>query len=399
LVAFGLCLLVGYYGYQASQLWRAPLGPSLGLPSRTPNAAQSTASIATITPIIETYPFTPGGSGDPQVEAVYTPLPGQELPGQEKRTTPLCNGPINMTLLAIGTDARSGTYTYGLADMMRIVRIDFVTPRVTVLEIPRDLWVEIPGIEPYAGVTHERLNQAYLYGNPGFGYYDGPGEGPGLLARTLELNFGIRPDHYVAVNMRVFVKMVNAVDGIDVTLPHAVDGRAADQASRNDLLFKAGTHHLNGEQALMLGRIRMEGVFARAEQQNYVLCGFRDKLLSPAVVPKIPDLVDAFRDSVQTDLSPEQISQIACLGTYIKNENLVFTSFPEELFTGTRMYDPVFKGRVFIWDVDYDVLKDYVARFNAGTWPSAPLPSISTPAPNSGFVCPRPNTATPTPTP
>ena len=70
------------------------------------------------------------------------------------------------------------------------------------------------------GQDHEKLNQAYLYGNPGdgFHYWDDPSAGPGLEALTLNVNFGVKVDHYIAVNMKTFVKMVDAVDGIDVTL-------------------------------------------------------------------------------------------------------------------------------------------------------------------------------------
>ena len=51
--------------------------------------------------------------------------------------------------------------------------------------------MEIPDIaDNINGQDHEKLNQAYLYGNPGFGYTDDPAQGPGLLARTLTLNFG-----------------------------------------------------------------------------------------------------------------------------------------------------------------------------------------------------------------
>src|SRR5512141_479257 len=124
---------------------------------------------------------------------------------------PLCGGPPVMNILAIGSDTRSTGYTWGLSDVMRVVRVDFVTPRITVLDFPRDLWVQIPYIsDNLDGQDHEKLNQAYLYGNPGdgFKYWDDPSAGPGLLALTLNLNFGVNIDHYVAVNMRTFVRMV-----------------------------------------------------------------------------------------------------------------------------------------------------------------------------------------------
>jgi LCP family protein required for cell wall assembly len=120
------------------------------------------------------------------------------------------------------------------------------------------------------GQDHEKLNQAYLYGQPGFGYWDDPSAGPGLLALTLDLNFGVQIDHYVSVNMRTFEKVVDAVGGIDI---HIAD---KDTAKSMDLLV--GDNHLNGPQALKLARNRHDGTFARADHQNIVLCALRKNL-------------------------------------------------------------------------------------------------------------------------
>jgi len=293
-----------------------------------------------------------------------------------------------MTLLAIGTDARGNSYTYGLADVIRIVRVDFVAGKVAILEFPRDLWVEIPDIaDNINGQDHEKLNQAYLYGNPGFGYYDGPGQGPGLLARTLALNFGVHSDSYIAVNMRTFEKIVDAVGGIRVDLPNGVDGRTSEDRSKR-LIFPPGKQILNGEQALTLARIRNEGVFERVNHQNTVMCALQERLTSPSVVVRIPAIIKSFQGAVQTDLTPEQITQLACLGTKLSGDDITFVSFPQELFAQTRIYDPVFKGRIFIWDVDYDILRDYVKRFNTGTWPAPVTASESQTEEESVSTCP-----------
>ena len=293
-----------------------------------------------------------------------------------------------MTLLAIGTDARANSYNYGLADVIRIVRVDFAATKVSILEFPRDLWVEIPDIaDDIDGQDHEKLNQAYLYGNPGFGYYEGPGEGPGLLARTLALNFGVHSDRYVAVNMRTFEKLVDAVGGVKVNLPNGIDGRTSEDRSAR-LVFPPGTQILNGEQALTLARIRNDGVFERASYQNTVMCALQEKLTSPTVVIRIPAIINSFKGAVQTDLTPEQITQLACIGTKLKGDDITFVSFPQELFEGTRVFDPVFDGRVFIWDVDFDVLRDYVAHFNAGTWPAPNIPAESQADEDTISTCP-----------
>lgn len=275
-----------------------------------------------------------------------------------------------MNILVIGSDSRPDSYLYGLSDAIRLVRVDFFQPKVTVLEFPRDMWVEIPHISEHLnGQDHEKLNQAYLYGQPGFGYWDNPSGGAGLLSLTLNKNFGVRTDHYFAVNMRTFVNVVNAVDGIDINVPDKETSRLFD--------LPRGENHLNGDQALKVVRNRQEGTFGRAQNQNIILCALRKKLTDPKVITKIPELIKSFQDNIRTDFTPQQLSQLACLGTRLPPQNILFTTFPQELFKRTRIFDPVFDKTVFIWDVDFNILSDYVTRFQAGTWPVAGVPAAS----------------------
>ncbi len=325
----------------------------------------------------ETPTTVPPGTLAPTIDFDVTNLPN----------TPICGGPLKMDLLMIGTDSRSGRYEYGLADAIRLVRIDFVTPRVFVLEFPRDLWVEIPEISDNIQQDHERLNQAYLYGNPGFNYYEHPSEGPGLLARTLNLNFGANVDHYVAVSMKTFIEVVDVIGGIDVNLPDGLDGRTGTDNSRR-LIFPKGEQHLSGEQALTLARIRNQTVFTRAEHQNMVMCAVRKKMISPQVIPQLSQILTTFQENIQTDLTPEQIGQLACLGVAARPENIVFASFPNELFKESTVYDPVFKSFVFAWDVDFDILRQYTTQFQAGYWPSQQQISTNSAELEDAFLCP-----------
>jgi LCP family protein required for cell wall assembly len=372
LIAMTLWAAVGLSTYQDA--WKAPLGPVLALPSQMP-ALGPTA----------TYSSTQSG-------LVFNLTPGKATRTPYVEKHPLCGGPQTMTILAIGSDTRAQGYLYGLADVTRLVRVDFVTPRVTVLDFPRDIWVEIPDISAHYGTTHGKINQAYLYGNPGMGYYDGPGQGPGLLARTLELNFGAHPDHYIAANMQTFTHLINVIGGVNVTLPYSVDARKPDQKDRKDLYFSPGTHHLNGEQALMLARIREHSTFGRADQQNRVLCAVRDALLNPSNLPKIPEIIETFKGAIQTDLSPEQISQLACLVPKLQSSNISFITFPRELLTEARTYDIGVQKDVYIFKADFNMLRLYVSAFNSGIWPD-PNPTAApagTPPPpgEGGFSCP-----------
>jgi len=322
--------------------WNEPLGPELDLPTLTPLPSSPTPTEALPSPVPDILEETV--IADP--EPTSTPKPH-------------CGGPQTMIILAIGADSRSNDYNYGLADVLRMV---------SVLSLPRDLWVEIPDISDHYGITHGKLNQAYFYGNPGMGYYDGPGAGPGLLARTLDLNFDLRVDHYIAVNMLTFVKIVDAVEGIDIYLSQAVDGRPVDEKTEDMGFFPAGQHHFNGDQALRFSRIRKrDSVFHRMDRQTQVLCSLREKIFNPSVITDIPEIVSAFYGQVLTDLSLAQTSQLVCLAPKVEKENLLFASIPREHFSQF-----INEEGTFIWDIDFDVIRSYIADFVAGVWPTEP---------------------------
>lgn len=355
-IALILVVFIGVYAYQSLRtVAQTPLGPVLpfiptkGLPPTwTPSPGPAPTQLGAVT-LAPTLPLPTSPSG------------------------PLCGGPMLMNVLVIGADTRGDNYTYGLGDAIRLVRVDFVTPKVSVLEFPRDLWVEIPHIEDNLnGQDHEKLNQAYLYGQPGFKYWDDPSEGSGLTALTLNLNFGANIDHYITVNMRTFEHIIDAMGGIEVEIPNE---NVAETAN-----LSVGTHTLNGAQALKLARNRSGGIFERADNQNLVVCAVRKKLTSPQIVAQIPALIETFQDNIQTDFTPEQLGQLACLATRMPPENILLASFPGDLFKQTRVFDPVFDKRIAIVDADFEILTDFVTRFQAGTWP-VPVPADS----NSGI--------------
>lgn len=301
--------------------------------------------------------------------------PATIQPAGTATPAPQCGGPPAMFILLIGSDSRADSYAAGLADSMRIVRADFVHPGISYLVFQRDLYVEIPGISSHGGITHGKLNQAYLYGNPGMGYFEGPGQGPGLLALTLEHNFGAQVDHYVAVNLQSFVRIVDQLGGLDINLPYAVDGRAARSADQ-DKYFPAGQQHLDGYRTMLLARMRPNGDLERSRTQNLILQALAAKLLRPAALPQLPGLASTLYGSTQTDLGADEIAQLICLGTLIQPEDIQALAFPDELLTGTRIQDPVL-GNTFVWQADFGVLREFVARFNDGMWSTTP----TTPAP------------------
>lgn len=234
-------------------------------------------------------------------EVFNPPNAGDDSQGISEPIQTKCNGPEIMTVLAIGAD-NDGGYYRGLADVIVISRINFVTADVDTLSIPRDLWVDIPDLEEWE-ISDGKINQAYFYGN----LYKLEGGGQTLLAKTIYESFGLPVDHYIAVNMTIFSNIIDAVGGIDVDNPQfASDGRGND--------FPAGLIHLNGERALNFSRIRkLDGVYARMDRQILILKTLFKKIASPEYVPKIPGLIITFLDQVVTDLNAEEIEMLVCI--------------------------------------------------------------------------------------
>jgi len=345
--------------------WNRPLGPSLELPTYTPIAVNS--AMTTAADIAQASVATPALTATlPAGLVERTPT----IPAPTPTPKPLCGGPKSMTILAIGSDARDTGYQYGLADSIHIVRIDFAIPNMMVVDFPRDLWVEIPGISDHYGIDHGKLNQAYFYGNPGMGYYDGPGEGPGLLARTLDLNVGLRVDRYLAIDTQTFRSMIDVVGGIDVKVETPIDiSYGQDDPTDPKYFLSVGTHHLDGEMAYALATNRIPSTFQRMQYEKIVLSALREKLLSPQLLPKLPKLVAQFIGSVQTDLSPSEINSLICIAQLIPVDKIMADSFPQEMFTANNIYDPSRGVYTFVYQVDFEKLRAMVSEFMAGVWP------------------------------
>jgi LCP family protein required for cell wall assembly len=357
----GLALL-----YIVSSYWNAPLGPGLMLSTQVSEQILSPSNSSAID--------SQGVNSPPQPTPTPQSLIAQIVSffnPQKSSNNTLCSGPATMTILLIGSDERSNDYLYGLADSIRVVRVDFTNPGVKMVDIPRDLWVEIPGISDHYGITHGKLNQAYFFGNPGMGYYDGPGEGPGLLARTLDQNFGLQVDHYLAVDMTTFVKMIDTIGGIEVYLDSEIDLNSNRDGADPHLVLEAGSNQLDGMQALKLARNRYPSTFQRARNQSIVLKGLRAKVLNPAMIPEIPKLIAQFSSSVQTDLSPNDINKLVCLARSITSENTQMLEFAENMFTSESTFDPYRNVNTFTLGADFDLIRSYFNDFIInGTWPS-----------------------------
>lgn len=295
--------------------WDVPLGPTLDVPTAT--------QVDTAVPETATITDTP--------EPGNTPVPtATPQPTLTPTIEPLCGGPPQMTILIAGV--ASDGYLYGLADAVRVARIDFQTGKVSVVAVPRDLWVDIPALADH-GITQGKLNQAYFYGTEGMGLYDGSGYGSGLLAQTLQEDFGLHVDHYLAVNLNAFRNIIDGIGGVDVYLPEPVYTKWFGEPK---LFKKAGYHHLTGKEAEKIVRARIEiGDYGRINNQTLVLRALAAKMITPSGLKNLPDIVNRLIRYTLTDLSPSDVSKLLCLAEKVDpREDVVYKPIPEDMTEG-----------------------------------------------------------------
>lgn len=368
-IALGLVVITVFVGITAIvPKWNQPFSEGLELPTYAPTMTVSQpGSKQGISDDVQNP--EPKLSPTDALQGIKIARTATPNPPSFPTPAPLCGGPPVMTILGVGIDTLDENYYYGLGDVIRILRVDFVAPKVTVLSLPRDIWVEIPEISDHYGITHGKLNQSYFYGTGGMGYYDGPGQGPGLMALTLVKNFDLYVDHYGTVNMATMARIIDAVGGIDIYLPEDVDGRSAD-GEVDYGYFEAGNQHLTGEAAIRFSRIRMlDSDIHRIDRQTQVLYALREKILSPSVLPRIPKLITSFRDAVITDLSPGDFAALTCLLPHITKEKLVFTNLPDSLLSEDYQYDPHRKNYVWVFRADFEAIRKLLGYFQSGDWP------------------------------
>ncbi len=325
----------GAYLYQT---WHNPLGPKLTL-GEAPE-------------------------GEPAV--FYTeaggPAANATVSGTGSEKEPVCGGPPAMLILVAGVDGQNRAD--GPADAIRLVRLDFLEKKIALLALSPDLWVDIPAISDH-GITQGRLTQAYLFGTEKTGFYEGEGQGPELLARTLYRNFGLRPEHYIAIDLKAFEDLVNEVGGIEVTLPRDLQIRFAGEPGMD---LEAGHHHLNGREAAMVVRARTNADdYPRIDNQITVFKALAAKILNSADLRKLPDLANLFLDRVTTSLSPAEINKLKCLVRQIDPEtDLTYLNLPKEFLNGKKVSDQYLEKEVQAYTWDKNSTRRFLSGFQNG---------------------------------
>ena len=248
--------------------------------------------------------------------------------GAERNEYPHWNGKERVSILILGVDQRPGERGPWRTDTMLVVSVDPVSKSAGLLSIPRDLWVEIPGH------GSDRINTAYVTGE----VTQFPGGGPALAKKTVQENLGEPIHYYLRVNFAAFQQLVDLVGGVDVYVEREINDPAYPDMNYgyDPLRIPAGWQHMDGALALKYARTRhASSDFERAHRQQQGMLAVRDKVtrldLLPELLSRAREIAATLGNSIQTDLTLDQLVRLAQLGNEIDRARICTATIDEAM--------------------------------------------------------------------
>ena len=199
---------------------------------------------------------------------------------------------LKKNIVVLGVDERPSEEDTGRSDTLFVVMLDSDNNNVSLLSVPRDTRVKIPGY------GWDKINHAFAFG------------GHKLTQQTTEELLGIRINNYVMIDFKGFKGLVDAIGGVDIEVEKPMsyydewDGFTIDLAP--------GMQHMDGDKAIQYVRYRdEEGDIGRIRRQQKFLKAVYSKVTSVEIIPKLPALVEQANKMVDTDLSIGDMMDLA----------------------------------------------------------------------------------------
>lgn len=283
-----------------------------------------------------------------------------------------------INVLVMGDDTRKGQgpaiggSTPGLSDTTILLHLSADRKFAYGVSLPRDAMVERPQCRSRTGVVAGGLtqfNDAYAIG------------GPACTIKTVQELTGIKIDHYVVVKFKGFKSMVDAIGGVTVCIPKAID----DNYMNSNIHFPAGTYNITGEQALNYVRER-HGVgdgsdLGRMKRQQAFIASMIHKVVSAGTLAnpiKLYNFLDAATKSIQTDPGFASLPALVSLGSSLEHiglDHVKFISVPYQAYPSDINRVEWAPEANKLWDLmlhDQPLTKDLLTgALNASTAPGS----------------------------
>ena len=250
-------------------------------------------------------------------------------------------------ILIVGVDSNgknSDPFKGTRSDTMILVNVDPANHSINAISIPRDSKVYLAGDH---GV--QKINAAHALG------------GIELTLKTVEDTLGINVDKYVLINNDGVKKLVDALGGIPIYIEK--DMYYNDNSGDLHINLSKGLHVLNGEQVEGYLRFRKDGLgdIGRTSRQQWFVKAVLEKLQSPSVIPKIPEVLNIASANIKTNLSLYEMSHLAATLRNIDMSDVEFATLPGA---------PSKKGYISYWILDPEKTQEVIDRMVYRTKPS-----------------------------
>jgi len=214
-------------------------------------------------------------------------------------------GRTNILLLGMGGKNHPGG---NLTDSMILVSIDWKSKKIAMINIPRDLWVQIPG---YGSA---KINEAYTHGEQNSKTTGGGGQ---VASDIVSKIFGVPVHYFVTMDFQGFKDIVNSVGGLDINVDKAINDPlypASDMVHYDPFSISAGMHHMDGDIALKYARSReTTSDFDRSRRQQQVILAIKEKIMSLNILAnpkKLTDLMNIVGDHLRMNMSVAEIKSL-----------------------------------------------------------------------------------------
>jgi LCP family protein required for cell wall assembly len=255
--------------------------------------------------------------------AILPPASGAPSPSDDFFATPAAtpeSPSARINILLTGIDS-SETRNHALTDTLMVISVDPTTGKVAMVSFPRDIArFTMSNGQVYTGKINSLMTTAN--NNPGQ-YPDG-----GLPTLINELGFllGVPIHYYAAVDLEGFARLIDAVGGVTIDNPRAIDdpfyGGWTD--GRVGFHLSPGVHHLDGQTALAYARSRKgagDNDFTRARRQQQIILALRTRFTDPSVLVQLPSIIDAGSRTLRTNFPQDRLKEMLDISKNIENDD------------------------------------------------------------------------------
>lgn len=258
---------------------------------------------------------------------------GPALPSIKNKTVILAMG---VDSNGIGTDPFKATRT----DTMILASLDPKKKTVGAISIPRDCKVFLAG-----GKGIDKINAAHAYG------------GPELAVKTVEETLGINIDHYIVIDYKGLKELIKALDGVEVFIEKRM--KYTDHAGKLYIDLQPGKQLLDADHSEMYLRFRHdeEGDIGRIKRQQWFMKGVLEKIKSPSIVFKLPQLIEVAKKYVKTDMSVSEMLKLAGFAKEINFDKVQISTLPGS---------PSLRSAISYWIIDVNAAQVLIDKLIHG---------------------------------